>query len=184
MNKISSNQKIFIYFMLIFLWLVFTNPYILLEEYPNLCKPSFFTYFPSFLYKITIVGLIYEMDKKKLGYKKILLVIFILEILPYHLNYLTSNIYFNFFAIEKKMQIEALSDVQQKGGMLDMLPTYISPLEYHPLFSIVIEPLKILYKIIISRNFFSLLVYLTNHPVFLLVIYKLVNIIKRKHITH
>ncbi len=184
MNKINNNQKISIYFLLIFLWLFFTNPSILLEEYPNLSKSLFLTFFISTLYKITIIVLIYEMDKMKLSCKKVILVICILEVLPYHLNYLTSNIYFNFFAIEKKMQIEALSDVQQKGGMLDMLPTYISPLEYHPLFSIVSEPLKILYKTIISRNFFSLLIYLTNHPVFLFVIYKLVNIIKRKHITH
>ena len=42
------------------------------------------------------------MDKMKLSCKKVILVICILEVLPYHLNYLTSNIYFNFFAIEKK----------------------------------------------------------------------------------
>ena len=179
-------KKLLFYFIILIIPSILINVNILDSLYPEVIFKSWFKLLMNILFVIHIlmvIGIIYELYKAKKNYKFVILIIFILTILPYHLEFLTTNIYFNFFAPEVKLEIERIYSGMPRNGIMELVHEFPSPFDYSPVQRIIINPLQRFYFLLENKNIFQMFIFLLRHEFFLLICFCKVILFKRPNLS-
>ena len=116
----------------------------------------------------------------KTNFKLAIAVAVLLHILPYHIDFLETSIYFNYFGSETKAQMEMM-EMQSKNssGLLSLFPAYRSPLKYHPFYSIIQVQIEHLFSFLKYKQYVYLLLFLIQKPLFLLTCFSKIVLFKK-----
>lgn len=99
-------KRILIYFGIIVCLTLLLDMNVWQDITPNIFLHKWFSLIINFISIVFIllkIGVFFELYKLRVNYKVVILITFILMILPYHINFLSTNIYYSFFAPEAKL---------------------------------------------------------------------------------
>ncbi|MGV0977603.1 hypothetical protein [Empedobacter falsenii] len=179
-------KRILIYFGVIVCLTLLLDMNVWQDITPNIFLHKWFSLLINFISIIFIVlkiGVFFELYKLQTNYKVVILITFILMILPYHINFVSTNIYYSFFAPEAKLEIEKMFRYSSRGGLFDELNKFPSIFEYSPIERIFSNNLSHYYFLIKEKHIFSLFFTLLQQPFFLLICFCKVLLFKKLNIS-
>ena len=179
-------KRILIYFGIIVCLTLLLDMNVWQDITPNIFLHKWFSLLINFISIVFIllkIGVFFELYKLKANYKVVILITFILMILPYHINFLSTNIYYSFFAPEAKLELESIFRYSSRSGLFDELNKFPSIFEYSPIKRIFSYNLSHYYFLIKEKQIFSLFFALLQQPFFLLICFCKVLLFKKLNLS-
>jgi len=176
-------KRLFIYFLLnvvvSFLLSFIIN--ILPNEAPDILSSKWYHLIIETINIITIllyIGIIYELYKTKVSYKLVILFIFILTIIPYHIAFFSTNLYYDLYAQEAKLEIVEMHKSSFEV-ILEGASEVPSMFQYNPFKNLLRELNFVYYSTIKDKYILNFINYLFRQPFFLLLCFSKIILFKR-----